>query len=275
MSELQKLLSILDEARRRMIRILMVFLPLFGFFLTFQIDSAKVSWAPFRIYYPYPNLFDNVTAQVFSWLRADMLPSSVILVNIGIGDSVIAQMEIGLLLAAVISMPWIVHEIGAFLSPALRLNERLLIRSLAIPATILFTIGFLIALFWLTPFTFLLLFKYVSAMGLVPYLSTDSFLAFALLYTAGFGIVFELPVFIYALTRVGLVKSTFWMQHWRAAVLGCFVFGMIITPDNSGITMTLIALPMIGLYFGGAYFAKKFELNKTEAGSTVVKASGA
>lgn len=259
MSELTKLLSILDEARHRLIRILYVVLPLFAFFLAFQIRFYQAPWSPFPIPYPYPNLFDNVTAQVFAWLRADMLPPGVILVNIGIGDSVIAQMEIALLLTFVFSMPWIVHEFGAFLSPALRRNEKQLLRTLAIPATILFTIGFLVALLWLTPFTFFLLFKYVAAMGLVPYLSTDSFLTFALLYTVAFGIVFELPVFVYALTRVGLVRSTFWWKHWRGAVMGCFVFGMVITPDNSGITMILIAVPMVALYFGGAFFARRSE----------------
>ena len=209
--------------------------------------------------YPYPNLFYNCTARVFGWLRVEMLPSTVTLVNIGIGDSVIAQMEIGLLLTVVLTMPWMVHEIGAFLAPALRRNERELLRTLAIPATILFTIGFLLALLWLTPFTFTLLFRYVAAMGLVPYLSTDSFLTFALLYTLAFGIVFELPVFVYALTRIGLVKSAFWTKHWRGAIVGCLIFGMVITPDNSGITMMLIALPMMALYFGGAYFARRTE----------------
>jgi sec-independent protein translocase protein TatC len=259
MSELQKLLTILDEARHRLIRILYVVLPLFAFFLAFRIQFFRLGGVPFAIPYPYPNLFDNVTAQVFAWLRSDMLPAGVILVNIGIGDSVIAQMEIALLLTFVFSMPWIVHELGAFLSPALRRNEKELLKTLAIPATVLFAVGFLVALLWLTPFTFFLLFRYVAAMGLVPYLSTDSFLTFALLYTVAFGIVFELPVFVYALTRVGLVKSAFWWKHWRGAVMGCFVFGMVITPDNSGITMVLIALPMIALYFSGAYFARRME----------------
>lgn len=262
MSELEKLLGILDEVRHRALRILYVFLPLFGFFLSFQIRVARVAWLPFALPYPYPNLFYNVTAQVFAWLRAEMLPANVTLVNIGIGDSVIAQMEIGLLLSVVLTMPWIVHELGAFLSPALRRNERELLRTLAIPATLLFAAGFFLALFWLTPFTFLLLFRYVGAMGLVPYLSTDGFLTFALLYTTAFGLVFELPVFVYALTRAGLVRAGFWMKHWRGAVLGCFVFGMVITPDNSGITMTLIALPMIALYFGGAFFARRFEARR-------------
>ncbi len=259
MSELEKLFSIVEELRRRTLRILYVFAPLFGFFLTFQIKVARVPGIPWPVPYPYPNLFYNVTAQVFGWLRAWMLPPGTTLVNIGIGDSVIAQMEIGLLLALAVSMPWITHEVGAFLMPALRHNERALLKSIAIPGSILFIAGFTLSFVWLTPFTFLLLFKYVSAMGLLPYLSADSFITFTLLYTTAFGIIFELPVFIYTLTRLHIVKSEFWRRHWRGAILGCLIFGMVITPDNSGITMMLIALPMIALYFGGAFFAQRYE----------------
>lgn len=260
MNELTKLFSILEELRHRVLRILYVIVPLFGFFIGFEILTFRAPGVPFAIPYPYPSPFYNVSAQVFSWLKADMLggiPGGVTLLNIDVGDSIVVQMEIGLFLAVVVGMPWIIHEVAAFLMPALRENERRLIRSVGIPATVLFAIGFLLALFWITPFTYLLLFKYVSAMGLAPVLSVTSFLEFTLLYTIAFGVVFELPVFVYSLSRVGLVPATFWRAHWRAAVMGCFIFGMIITPDNSGITMCLIATPMVGLYLAGMYAAER------------------
>ena len=264
MSELGKLLSVLDELRHRLIRIFWVLIPIFGFLIGFKIALLRVAGLPFELPYPYPSPFYNVTAQVFVWMVHDMLPPGVTLLNLGVGDSVVAQMEIGLLLTLVVGMPWIIHEVGAFLVPALRHNERALIRTVAIPASVLFLVGFLLALFWLTPFTFLLLFRYVSALSLAPVLSVGSFLAFALLYTIAFGIVFELPVFIYTLTRLGLVPGNFWRKHWRGAVIGCLIFGMLITPDNSGITMLLIAFPMMGLYVGGMAAAERHARRKTE-----------
>ncbi len=257
MSELKKLLLVLDELRRRALRITIVLAPLFGFFLTFEIRWKTVGGIPWGVPYPWPSPFYNVTAQVFAWMRADMLPPGETLINIGVGDPVIIQMEIGILLTVAVGMPWIIHEVGAFLLPALRRNERELLKSLGIPATILFLVGFVIGLIWFTPFTFLLLFKYLQAMGLAPVLSAESFIEFALLYTLAFGIAFELPVFVYSLSRLGLVPASFWRKHWRGAIVGCLVFGMIITPDNSGITMLLIATPMSGLYFGGMYMAER------------------
>jgi len=261
MGDLERILGVLSEARRRLIRIALVLGPLFGFLITFRLQPIQLSFrgltVPFA--YPWPNLFDNVTAQVFRALVHWTLPANVELLNVGVGDSILVQMEIGLLLTLIVGMPWIVHEVGAFLVPALRRSERELLRRVGIPATILFAIGTGLGLFVLTPLTFRLLFLYVSAMGLAPVLGVQQFVTFALLYSLAFGVVFELPVFIYALSRLGVVRAAAWRRHWRAAVIGCLFFGMVVTPDNSGITMLLIATPMIGLYLGGAYFASRWE----------------
>jgi sec-independent protein translocase protein TatC len=261
MVNLDRILSVVSELRRRLLRILYVLAPLFGFLVTFQLRFFRFSLAGLSLTaaYPYPNLFDNITAQVFRALVAWMLPAHVELLNVGVGDSVVVQMEIAALLTLIFGMPWIVHEIGAFLVPALRTNERELIRQIGIPATALFAVGTALGFAYWTPLTFDLLFRYVNAMGLAPVLGVQDFISFALLYSFAFGVVFELPVFLYALTRVGLVKAAYWRQHWRAAVIGSLIFGMIITPDNSGITMLLIATPMIALYFAGAWFAARWE----------------
>ncbi len=271
MTELSRILDILGEVRRRLVRIFVVLAAIFGFLLLFELVPVSIPVFGVRIpfAYPWPNPFYNVTAQIFRAMVAWMLPKGVELLNVGVGDSVMVQMEIGILVTVIVGMPWIVHEVGGFLVPALRRNERQLLRSIGIPATVLFAIGTAAGLLLLTPFTFLLLFRYVAAMGLAPVLGVQDFVTFALLYSLAFGVVFELPVFIYALTRLGVVKASAWRQHWRAAILGALVFGMIVTPDNSGITMLLIAAPMIGLYFGGAYFARRWEAKREDPRSPI------
>ena len=272
MGEFARIIAVLTEARRRLFRVAIVLGALFGFMLVFNVQLIPVSLGAvtFPVPVPYPNLFYNVTAQVFGLLQHYMLPAGVQLLNIGVGDSVMVELEIGLLLTVILGMPWIVHELGAFLAPALRHNERQLIRNIALPASALFAVGTIAGLLWLTPFTYLILFKYVGALGIAPVMGVQDFVTFTLLYSLAFGIVCELPVFIYGLTRLGIVPAKAWMKHWRAAVIGTLVFGMVITPDNSGITMLLIAIPMMGLYFGGAYFAVRFERRRdvTRAGPT-------
>ncbi len=267
MLSLQRILDVVGEARRRLLRILYVLAPLFGFTLAFQLRPIRFTVlglsVPFA--YPYPNLFDNVSAQVFRAMRAWLLPANVTLLNVGVGDSVVAQMEIGLLLTAIFGMPWLVHEVSAFLVPALRRNERFLVRQIGIPATVLFAIGTGLGFGVWTPLTFNLLFRYVDAMGIAPVLGVTDFVTFSLLYSMAFGLVFELPVFVYGLTRLGVVRAATWRKHWRGAVVGSLVFGMVITPDNSGITMCLIAAPMIVLYLLGAWFAARWERRTVDA----------
>jgi sec-independent protein translocase protein TatC len=272
MGDLDRILSVLQEVRRRVVRVGVVLAAIFGFLLFFQLRPVRLpifgASIPFGLpnfgvtipfAYPVPNPFLNVAAQLFRLMTAWMLPPGVTLLNVGVGDSILIQMEIGILVSLVIGMPWIVHEVGAFLVPALRRNERVLVQQIGIPATVLFAIGTIGGFVWLTPFTFRLLFFYVGADGLPLTMGVQDFVTFALLYSLAFGVVFELPVFIYALTRLGVVKAATWQKHWRGAVLGALIFGMIVTPDNSGITMLIIATPMIGLYFGGAFFARRWE----------------
>ena len=267
MRDLDRILGVISEARRRLLRVMLVLGPLFGFLVTFRLQIVPVSvlGVTIPLGYPVPNLFYNITAQVFHLLRDYTLPANVTIINYGVGDSVVAQLEIGALLTVILGMPWIVHEVGAFLAPALRNNERELLRRIGIPATVLFAIGTSIGLLFLTPLTFRLLFQYVGALGLAPVLGVQDFIGFVLLYSLAFGIVFELPVFIFALTRIGLVRASAWRRHWRAAVLGALFFGMIVTPDNSGITMLLVATPMVGLYLGGAWFAQRWETQRARA----------
>jgi sec-independent protein translocase protein TatC len=276
MGDLDRILAVVAEARRRLIRIFLVLAPIFGFVVTFElvpftihVDGLAIPFA-----YPWPNLFYNVTAQVFRAMVAWMLPPGVTLLNVGVGDSVMAQVEIGLLLTLIFGMPWIVHEVGAFLVPALRKNERLLLTRIGYPATILFAVGTALGVLYLTPLTFLLLFRYVAAMGLAPVLGVQDFVTFALLYSLAFGVVFELPVFVYALTRLGVVPAAAWRKHWRAAIIGSLVFGMVVTPDNSGITMCIIAAPMIALYFAGTFFAGRWERTRTTPRPPVVAVGG-
>lgn len=276
MGDIDRILRVVGEIRRRLFRIALVLGPMFGFFVTFRLQPVTVAvfGRAVPLAYPYPDIFNNVTAQLFRAMAAYMLPHGVQLLNVGVGDSIVVQLEIGLLLTLIFGMPWVVHELGAFFVPALRHNERELLRRMGLPATVLFAIGTAIGVFLITPLTFRLLFRYVAAMGLAPVLGVQQFVQFALLYSLAFGVVFELPVFVYGLTRLGVVRASAWRRHWRGAVIGSLVFGMIVTPDNSGITMVLIAAPMIALYLSGALFAERWDRQREAARAPPAQAIG-
>jgi sec-independent protein translocase protein TatC len=64
-------------------------------------------------------------------------------------------------------------------------------------------------------------------------------------------VAFELPVIMYAISLTGIVDSKFRRNNFRYAIIILIIFGALITPDGSGITMWVIALPMISIYFIG------------------------
>ena len=75
----------------------------------------------------------------------------------------------------------------------------------------------------------------------------------------GFGIAFQLPVLMYALSLIGLTDSRFWQKNFRYAIIIITIFGAVITPDGSGVTMWFLALPMIALYAVGIFAIKRKE----------------
>jgi sec-independent protein translocase protein TatC len=62
---------------------------------------------------------------------------------------------------------------------------------------------------------------------------------------------------MYGLSAVGILSADFWKRHWRIATAGIFIFGALITPDGSGVTMMLVSLPMLLLYVVGYAFARR------------------
>jgi sec-independent protein translocase protein TatC len=77
------------------------------------------------------------------------------------------------------------------------------------------------------------------------------FVTFVLQFLLAFGFSFQLPLVMYAISASGMVDSDFWRKNIRYAIVAIVIFGAVITPDGSGVTMWFIAGPMIALYFAG------------------------
>src|SRR3989454_8498930 len=166
-------------------------------------------------------------------------------------EPVIVQFKVALFLAIVAISPVSTYEFWRFVAPALRPRERRLIVRVSVPVVLLFLAGVVMSFLVVLPFTFSFLYGIAIAMGAQPLLQLQEFLDFILLFSLGFGVAFELPVVMYGLSALGIVGADFWKRHWRLATFAIFFFGAAITPDGSGVTMMLVAIPMLFLYIGG------------------------
>lgn len=245
----------LDELRRRIIRIVAVCVPLFMIFILVELKPADLLGLP--LFYPTVNVFHPIAIQFFNRMEADLLPAGVETVVMGPTDAIFVEFKIALFLSVLFGMPVIVYELGRFLAPALKPKERrMLIRS-AIPAAMLFVAGAVFAYVFILPFVFSFLYEIASSLVQHTYLNPSEFVDFTLLFLFSFGLAFELPIIMIGSTTLGVVDALFWKRNWRFATVAIFIFGAVITPDGSGITMMIVSLPMLALYAAGYFLSAR------------------
>jgi sec-independent protein translocase protein TatC len=109
----------------------------------------------------------------------------------------------------------------------------------------------------LFPMTFRFLGEFASAeMKFLPRIG--EYYSFYSWFLLGLGAVFQLPVVIFVLARIGLVTAGFLLRQFKYAVLAAFVLSAVITPTPDIVTQSLLALPMLGLYLLGVIVAWLF-----------------
>ena len=262
----------LEELRRRLRVVVYVVLAAFLVFLGFSFQYVVIFGVPMWLPLPTLNLQEGIAQQFFVALRAWLVPSYVTSVVLTPWEPVIVQFKVALFLAIVATSPVSTYEFWRFVAPALRPREKRMIVRVSVPVVLLFLAGVAMSLLVVLPFTFTYLYGVAIALGATPLLQLQEFLDFVLLFSLAFGLAFELPVVMYGLTALGVVEADFWKHHWRIATFAIFFFGAAITPDGSGVTMMLVAIPMLGLYVGG-YAAVRIGLRRTAPEGRPAKSS--
>lgn len=258
----------LEELRKRLRIVVYTVLAAFVVIMTFSFQP--VAFSETAVYLPLPTLRQNETipAQFIVLVSDWLVPENVTLVVLTPWEAFLVFVKAGFFLAAVVTSPVITYEFWKFIAPALKKKERRLIVRVSVPVVLLFLAGVLVSFLVVLPFTFPFLYGFAIGVRAEPFLRLDDFVDFVLLFSLAFGAAFELPVIMYGLSSLGLVNSEFWRRNWRLAVVGIFLFGAIITPDGSGITMLLVAIPMLFLYVGGYLAIRRRERRLARAKSS-------
>jgi sec-independent protein translocase protein TatC len=266
----------LDELRLRLIRIAAVMLVVTAFCLSFGLTTVHLSYAPsfgmialsespsnggnqvdtesidITIYYPYYNPLDNIAIQLTTFMKNTLLPPEVSLIQTAPGQAFFSQVFIAVLLSILISMPLIIREMYAFISPALgQSTKRVIAVKTYVPTIVLFVIGVIFSYVIVIPFILNFLYAYGESIGVATFFNINEFFPFVLQLLVAFGLAFELPAIMYALSLTGVVDAAFWKRNFRYAIIVFVIFGAIITPDGGGISMWLVVAPMTVLYLSG------------------------
>jgi sec-independent protein translocase protein TatC len=272
----------LDELRLRLIRVVVAMLVMTVFCLSFGLTTIHLSFDPtsgmvisngslnnesiqvatdsidITIYYPYYNPFDNIAIQLTTFMKDTLLPQEVSLIQTAPGQAFFSQVFIAILLSILISMPLIIREMYAFISPAFSKSARSIFAiKTFVPTILLFVVGVIFSYIIVIPFILNFLYAYGEAIGVATFFNINEFFPFVLQLLVAFGIAFELPAIMYALSLTGIVDTAFWKRNFRYAVIAFVIFGAVITPDGGGISMWLVVVPMIALYLAGLMVVKR------------------
>lgn len=257
MSVIHEIAKHLDELRARILRIAIMIGIITVFILTFHLTPIEINGI--ALYYPTPDPLDNIAAQITNYMKQQLVPDQVQLIQTAPGQAFFAQIYIAALVGIVLGMPLIIREITGFIRPALKEREINVSRAIVIPALGLFITGCLFSYFLVVPYILDFLYKYGESAGLVTFLNIMDFVSFVLQFLLAFGISFQLPLVMYAATASGVIDTSFWRKNIRYAIVIIIIFGAVITPDGSGVTMWFIAGPMFALYVAGMFFVERKE----------------
>lgn len=257
MSEIQEITKHLDELRARILRIVIVVGVITVFILTFHFTPFEINGI--QLYYPTLDPVNNIAAQITNLMKQQLVPDEVQLIQTAPGQAFFAQIYIAALAGIVFGMPVIIREFTGFIKPALKEREIHVSRAIALPALGLFIAGCLFSYMLVVPYILDFLYKYGEASGIVTFLNIIDFVSFVLQFLLAFGLSFQLPLIMYAVTASGIIDASFWRKNIRYAIVIIVIFGAVITPDGSGITMWFIAGPMFALYVAGMFFVERKE----------------
>jgi len=169
-------------------------------------------------------------------------------------ENFVTYFRVALLGGLVIAMPMILYHGLRFVTPALHASERRWLYGTVVGATVLFLGGVAFAYYVALPpaLDFLLNFNNDLA---EPNIRIGSYVDFATRLLFWTGVSFQTPLIVMFLARIGLVRASQLLAWWRLAFVGAFVVAAIVTPSIDPVTQSLVAGPIIVLYFFGIVLA--------------------
>ena len=155
--------------------------------------------------------------------------------------------KVSLFVGFLAALPVVLYQAWAFVVPALTRSEQALSLILTPSSVVLFFIGILFAYFFVLPAA-IQFFLGFATHSLQPMFSLGQYLSFVISFLLPFGFIFEVPLFILVLAKLGVISSAFLQKKRKLVLVLAFVVGAVISPTPDVFSQTMIAIPMILLY---------------------------
>jgi len=181
-----------------------------------------------------------------------------------------SHLKIGLIAGIFLVFPLIMYQLWKFIAPGLLPKERRYAGYFVFFSSLFFVIGVLFCMLLLLPFAIPFLLEYKTE-NLIAIIKIGDYIDFVLKFLLASGIVFELPLIIVLLSRMGIVSPDWLAKYRKYAFLASFILGAILTPTPDVFNQTLISIPIYLLYEVGILFARFFGRKKKPASTELTK----
>jgi sec-independent protein translocase protein TatC len=244
----------LEELRWHIIRsILAIVIMMIVAFIFKNILFEKIVLAPKEPTFISNRLFcefGHFLAQQFNFKNPDILcinTKPLNLVSLKMSGQITTHITVAMVAGLILAFPVVIREFWMFFKPALHSNEAKHAKGAVLASSLLFFTGVLFGYFLLAPLSIHFLNSYQISATVVNQINVRSFIGTLTSICLATGVVFELPIVAFFLTKIGIITPTFMRKYRKHAIVVIFIVAAIITPPDV-FSQTLVAIPLLILY---------------------------
>ena len=199
-------------------------------------------------------------------LTNELMPKGGSLIFTSVAEAFFTYMKIALIAGIIVTSPFILYQIWAFVAPGLYQKEKRYVVPFVLGSTLFFVLGILFGYYVAIPVGFKFLLGYATDV-IKPMPSMKEYLSFSLKFLLACGLVFEFPVALVLLSKIGIIDAKMLARQRKYALLLIFIFAAVVTPSPDLISQVLMAVPLVGLYEVSILLSKIFGKRPAPASS--------
>jgi sec-independent protein translocase protein TatC len=184
---------------------------------------------------------------LLTWPIVEVAHRNLLLIGTGVGEAFFTKIKVALIAGLFLASPAVFYEVWKFIAPGLYESERRLALPFIVFASLFFIAGgyFCWAVVFKVGYAFFL--SEYSSIGVTPTIRISEYLAFSAKLMLAFALTFEMPIFAFFLTRLGMVDYKMMLKQFRYAIVIIFVVSAALTPPDM-VSQFLLAVPLLFLY---------------------------
>jgi sec-independent protein translocase protein TatC len=171
-------------------------------------------------------------------------------------------MNISLIAGLILAIPYVLWEFWRFIKPGLTEQEVRNSRGAVAITTVLFLLGVLFSYFIVSPLMINFLGGYVVSQEVTNQIALTSYVGMISMMTLLMGLLFELPVLIFFLTKIGIITPGFLKQYRKHTAIGILIISGIITPSPDVFSQVVVALPLYALFELSLFLSSRLHRKK-------------